>query len=86
MNDKTSASFFFCVKEEWEIDQLVGLLGKGFVSELQLGSGSENGLKEKQGCEESLHSRFRSPIEDTCSGSCSPGRYVDYKPWAHTSS
>ena len=85
MNAKTAASFILSVKEEWRIDKLVGLLGKGFASELQPGSGSENGLKEleagfrkglersgelvrtllvpgKQGCEESLHSRFRSPF------------------------
>ena len=46
VNAKTAASFFLSVKEEWGIDELVGLLGKGFANELQLGSGSEKGLKE----------------------------------------
>ena len=46
MNTETVASFFLSVTEEWGVDELVGLLGKGFASELQLGSGSESGLKE----------------------------------------
>ena len=46
MNAKTAESFFLGVREEWGIDELVGLLGKGFASELQLGPGSDNGLKE----------------------------------------
>ena len=101
VNANTAASLFLSVKGVWGIDELVGLLRKGFAGELQLCSGSENGLKklevkgsgrdwreagnscgrcrcqEKQGCEESLHSRFRSPFEDTRCKSHSPGRYGD---------
>ena len=40
----TAASFFLSVKEEWGIDQLVGVLGKGFAKELQLSSGSDHEL------------------------------------------
>lgn len=43
---KTAASFFLNVKEEWGIDELVGVLGRGFAKELQLSSGSANELKE----------------------------------------
>ncbi|KAF9649601.1 DnaJ-domain-containing protein [Thelephora ganbajun] len=46
VNAKTAASFFLSVKEEWGIDELVGVLGKGFAKELQLSSGSVNELKE----------------------------------------
>ena len=46
MNAKTAASFFLSAKEEWGIDELVSLLGKGFANELQLSSGSDNGSKE----------------------------------------
>ena len=46
VNAKTAASFFLSVKEEWGIDELVGLLGKGFAKELQLSSGSANELQE----------------------------------------
>ena len=46
VNAKTAASFFLSVKEEWGIDELVGVLGKGLAKELQLGSGSTNELKE----------------------------------------
>ena len=46
MDAKTAASFFLSAKGEKDIDELVGLLGKGFTDELDLGSGSENGLKE----------------------------------------
>ena len=45
MNAETAASFL-SVTEEWGIGELVGILGKGFASELQLGSRSESGLKE----------------------------------------
>lgn len=50
VNATTAASFFLSVKEEWGIDELVGVLGKGFAKELELGSGSEdelNGLESK---------------------------------------
>jgi len=43
---KTAASFFLNVKEEWGIDELVGVLGRGFAKELQLSSGFVNELKE----------------------------------------
>ena len=46
VNAKTAASFFLSVKEEWGIDELVGLLGKGFAKELQMGSGSATELRE----------------------------------------
>jgi len=46
VNAKTAASFFLSVKEDWGIDELVGVLGKGFAKELQLSSGSENELKQ----------------------------------------
>lgn len=46
VNAKTAASFFLSVKEEWGIDELVGLLGKGFAKELQLGAGSVDELRE----------------------------------------
>ena len=46
VNAKTAASFFLNVKEEWGIDELVGVLGRGFAKELQLTSGSESELKE----------------------------------------
>lgn len=45
VNAKTAASFFLNVKEEWGIDELVGVLGRGFAKELQLGPGSANELK-----------------------------------------
>ena len=45
VNAKTAGSFFLNVKEEWGIDELVGLLGRGFAKELQLSSGSANELK-----------------------------------------
>ena len=44
VNAKTAASFLSV--EEWGVDELVGLLGKGLANELQLSSGSESGLKE----------------------------------------
>ena len=56
MNAKTAASFILSVKEEWRIGEFVCLLGKGFASELQPGSGSENGLKE-------LEARFGKGLE-----------------------
>lgn len=43
---KTAASFFLNVKEDWGIDELVGVLGGGFAKELQLSSGSADQLKE----------------------------------------
>jgi len=43
---KTAASFFLSVKEEWGIDELVGVLGKGFAKELELPSGSPKELQE----------------------------------------
>ena len=46
VNAKTAASFFLNVKEDWGIDELVGVLGRGFAKELQLSSGSANKLKE----------------------------------------
>ena len=46
VNAKTAASLLFSVKEEWDIDELVGILGRGFANELQLSSGFESGLKE----------------------------------------
>jgi len=46
VNAKTAASFFLNVKEDWGIDELVGLLGRGFAKELQLSSGSADELKE----------------------------------------
>jgi hypothetical protein len=46
VNAKTAASFFLSVKEEWGIDELIGVLGKGLAKELELGSGSANELKE----------------------------------------
>lgn len=45
VNAKTAASFFLSVKEEWGIDELAGVLGKGFAKELQLGSESANELR-----------------------------------------
>jgi translocation protein SEC63 len=48
VNATTAASFFLSVKEEWGIDELLGVLGKGFAKELQLGSGSEDELKGLQ--------------------------------------
>ena len=56
VNVKTPASFFLSVKEEWGIYELAGLLGRGLANELQLGSGSENGLKE-------LETRFGNGLE-----------------------
>ena len=44
VNATTAASFFLSVKEEWGIDELVGVLGKGFAKELQLNSGSVDEL------------------------------------------
>ena len=41
----TAASFFLSVKEEWGIDELVGVLGKGFSKELEQNSGFESELK-----------------------------------------
>jgi len=46
VNAKTAASFFLNVKEDWGIDELVGVLGRGFAKELQLSSGSADELKE----------------------------------------
>jgi len=46
VNAKTAASFFLNVKEDWGVDELVGVLGRGFAKELQLGSGTANELKE----------------------------------------
>ena len=46
VNAKTAASFFLNVKEDWGIDELAGVLGRGFAKELQLGSGSAGELKE----------------------------------------
>ena len=46
MNAKTAASLFLSAKGVWGIDELVGLLRKGFAGELQLCSGSENRLRE----------------------------------------
>jgi len=43
---KTAASFFLSVKEEWGIDELVGVLGKGFAKELELPPGSPKELQE----------------------------------------
>jgi len=45
VNAKTAASFFLSVKEEWGIDELAGVLGKGFAKELQLSSESANELQ-----------------------------------------
>jgi len=45
VNAKTAASFFLSVKEEWGIDELAGVLGKGFAKELQLGSESASELR-----------------------------------------
>lgn len=45
VNATTAASFFLNVREEWGIDELVGLLGKGFAKELQLNSGTAGELK-----------------------------------------
>jgi translocation protein SEC63 len=45
VNATTAASFFLSVKEEWGIDELVGVFGKGFAKEVQLGAGSKNELK-----------------------------------------
>ena len=44
VNATTAASFFLSVKEEWGIDELVGVMGKGFAKELQLSSGSGDEL------------------------------------------
>ena len=44
VNAKTAASFFLSVKE-WGVDELVGLLGKWFANELQLGSRSDSDLR-----------------------------------------
>lgn len=44
VNATTAASFFLSVKEEWGIDELTGVLGKGFAKELQLSSGFESDL------------------------------------------
>ena len=46
VNAKTVASLLFSVKEEWNIDELIGILGRGIANELQLSSGFESGLKE----------------------------------------
>ena len=55
VNAKTAASFFLSVKEEWGIDELVGLLGKGFAKELRLGPGFPN---ELQGLEAKVRERL----------------------------
>jgi len=52
---KTAASFFLSVKEEWGIDELVGLLGKGLAKELQLGPGFPS---ELQGLEAKVRERL----------------------------
>ena len=55
VNATTAASFFLSVKEEWGIDELVGVLGKGFAKELRLNSEFENELK---GIEAKVRERF----------------------------
>lgn len=41
MNAKTAAAFFTTLKEEWGLDEIVGVLGKGFAFEMTKTIGGE---------------------------------------------